>query len=85
MQGSSCNLVVLKLRQAPFGGGEEILSDLPPVWLLLVCLQTRRSDQMGWQRTHTHTELSGRAVNIYFVHHAEVIMLRAQDGVIFQR
>ena len=40
---------------------------------------------MGWQRTHTHTELSGRAVNIYFVHHAEVIMLRAQDGVIFQR
>ena len=28
---------------------------------------------MGWQRTHTHTELSGRAVNIYFVHHAEVI------------
>ena len=28
---------------------------------------------MGWQRTHTHTELSGRAVNIYLVHHAEVI------------
>ena len=28
---------------------------------------------MGWQRTHTHTELSGRAVNIYFVHHAEVV------------
>ena len=28
---------------------------------------------MGWQRTHTHTELSGRAVNTYLVHHAEVI------------
>ena len=40
---------------------------------LLVRLQTRRSEQMGWQRTHTHTELSGRAINIYFVHHAEVI------------
>ena len=61
------------------------MSDLPLVWLLLVRLQTRRSEQMGWQRTHTHTELSGRAVNIYFVHHAEGIMLRAQDGVIFQR
>ena len=36
--------------------------------------------------THTYTHgLGGRAVNIYFVHHAEVILLRAQDGVLFPR
>ena len=53
------------------------------MWLLLVCLQP--DAQNNGMAAHTYTELSGRAVNIYFAHHAEVIMLRAQDGVIFQR
>ena len=34
--------------------------------------------------THRYTyRFGGRAVNIYFVHQAEVILLRAQDGVLF--
>ena len=45
--------------------------------------QTFRTNGMA---THTYThELGGRAVNIYFVHHTEVIMLQAQDGVLFPR
>ena len=43
--------------------------------------QTFRTNGMA---THTYTHrLGGRAVNIYFVHHAEVILLRTQDGVLF--
>ena len=38
---------------------------------------------MGWQRTHTHTELSGRAVNTYLVHHAEVIRCEHNNMVYF--
>ena len=52
--------------------GCAILRDLPPVWPLLAGSRARRSEQMGRQRTHTH-RLGGRAVNIYSVHHAEVI------------
>ena len=45
--------------------------------------QTFRTNGMA---THTYTHrLGGRAVNIYFVHHAEVIMLRAQDDVLSPR
>ena len=45
--------------------------------------QTFRTNEMA---THTYTHgLGRRAVNIYFVDHAEVIMLQAQDGVLFPR
>ena len=38
----------------------------------------------GNTHTHTHTDYAeGRLIAFYFVHHAEVILLRAQDGVLF--
>ena len=64
------DLMIVVRSSGPAGCA--ILRDLPPVWPLLAGSRARRSEQMGWQRTHTH-RLGGRAVNIYFVHHAEVI------------
>ena len=73
------DLMIVVQSSGPAGCA--ILRDIPPVWPLLADSRARRSEQMGWQRTHTH-RLGGRAVTIYFVHHAEGIFSRA-TGVVW--
>ena len=85
VQRSGRNLVDLKTKVNPVRRGWR-----NPAWpsscVAPAGMSTSQTFRTNGMATHTYTHrLGGRAVNIYFVHHAEVIMLRAQDGVLFPR